>query len=60
MIDRVNFRADEDQNQTNVILHIIHYRISFFNVLLLQYKAKIKIEIVEFPDLTGDKQGLKF
>ena len=28
--------------------------------MLLQHEDKKKIEIVEFPDLTGDKHGLQF
>ena len=48
--------SDDDQKETKVILcYIVIFHLFFSNVLLLQHKAKMKIEIVEFPDLTGDK-----
>ena len=38
---------DDDQNQTKVILHsTIFHLFLFFNVLLLQHKAEMKIEIL--------------
>ena len=49
---------DDDQSQPKVMLRctvISHLLILFFNVLFLQHRAEMGIEIVEFPDSTGDK-----
>ena len=46
--------TDDHQNQTKVILcFVVIFHLLLFNVLLLQHKTKMKIQIVE--DSTGDK-----
>ena len=46
---------DDGQNQSKLIICFTVKFHLLFNVLLLQHKADMKIEIVEFLDSTGDK-----